>query len=386
MTWRGYMNSRFRDMMNDVVAYGSCCACGCCVLVCPYNNIQYVEGRPQQAGKEATPFDYCKISEEIGCDVCAQTCPRLYPREHHLIDAVFGADRLNQENFGLYRRILVARTKDPRIINQCQDGGAVTTLLVGALKAGFIDGAVVSALDGDTRCRPKPKVATSEEEIIASAGSWYTYVPNNLALADALEKGLKRVAFVGVPCQVTPLRKLEAVDPSFLEKTGKKEAVLARQRKSLKGFAEIVNLNLGLFCSETFVYEGLMVQKIEREMGIPLEEVRKFNIKGNILIHKKDGTTAELSLKTAQEFTRPECRHCADFSAELADISFGGVGTTGWTIVVIRTAKGEKVFSQLEGEGLFEIRPMEEFERSRKILLQLSRKKKERVPVPPGKE
>ena len=58
-------------MMNDVVAYGSCCACGCCVLVCPYNNIQYVEGRPQQAGKEDTPFDYCKISEEIGCDACA---------------------------------------------------------------------------------------------------------------------------------------------------------------------------------------------------------------------------------------------------------------------------------------------------------------------------
>jgi len=380
------MNARFKDMMNEVVAYGSCCACGSCVLVCPYNTIQYVDARPKQVGKGDAPFDYCKMSEEIGCDVCAQACPRLYPREHHLKDAVFGADKPHQENFGVYRRILVAKSKDQRILDRCQDGGVVTALLVGALKAGLIDGAVVSALDGNARCNAVPKVVTSEEDMIASGGSWYTYVPNNLGLADALKRDLKKVAFVGVPCQVTPIRKLETVDPGFLEKGGKKEAVLARQRKFLKGFPEIVSLNLGLFCSETFVYEGLMVQKIEREMGIPLEDVRKFNIKGTVLIHKKDGTTGELKLKAAQEFTRPECRHCADFAAELADISFGGVGAMGWTIIVIRTARGEKVFSHLENQGLFETRSIKEFDRSEKILLQLSGKKKERVPVPPGKE
>jgi len=373
-------------MMNEVVAYGSCCACGSCVLVCPYSTIQYIDARPKHVGKGDAPFDYCKVSEEIGCDICAQACPRLYPREHHLTDAVFGTDKPNQGNFGVYRRILVAKSKDPRIMDQCQDGGVVTMLLAGALKAGLIDGAVVSALDGNTRCSPVSSVVTSEEKIIAAAGSWYTYVPNNLALADALKKNLRRIAFVGVPCQVTPLRKLETIDPRFLEIGGKRESVIARQRKFLKGFAEIVSLNLGLFCSETFVYEGLMVQKIEREMGIPLEDVRKFNIKGNVLIHKKDGTIEELKLKAAQEFTRPECRHCADFSAELADLSFGGLGTTGWTIVVIRTARGEAAFSQLETQGLLEVRSIKEFERSEKILVQLSGKKKERVPIPPGKE
>ena len=372
-------------MMNEVVAYGSCCECGACVLVCPFNNIQYIERKPRVRNANL-PFDYCKFSEDVGCDVCAQACPRLFPREHHLKGAVFGQDLPHQENFGVYRRILVARSKDPRILSQSQDGGVVTTLLVGALRLGWIDGAVVSALEGNTRCNPSPKVVTTEEEIIAAGGSWYTYVPNNLALADALKRNLTKVAFVGVPCQMTPLRKLEAVDPGFLETRQKKEAILARQRKCLKGFVEIVRLGLGLFCSEVFLYEGLMVQKIEREMGIPLDAVSKFNIKGNVLIHKKDGTTTELNLKTAQEHTRPECRHCADFSAELADISLGGVGTTGWTIVVIRTTRGEKIFSQLQEEGLFETRPMEEFERSKKILLQLSRRKKERVPIPPGKD
>jgi sulfoxide reductase heme-binding subunit YedZ len=51
-------------------------------------------------------------------------------------------------------------------------------------------------------------MATTVEEIKASSASWYTYVPNNLALEQAKEKDLKSVAFVGVPCQITPLRKL----------------------------------------------------------------------------------------------------------------------------------------------------------------------------------
>ncbi len=38
----------FKDMMNDVVAYGSCSECGSCVLVCPHNVIEYVDGKPKQ--------------------------------------------------------------------------------------------------------------------------------------------------------------------------------------------------------------------------------------------------------------------------------------------------------------------------------------------------
>ena len=37
-------------------------------------------------------------------------------------------------------------------------------------------------------------------------------------------------------------------------------------------------------------------------------------------------------------------------------------------------------------EGLFEVRPMEEFENSMKVLLRLSDRQHERVPVPPGQD
>ena len=365
----------FKQMMNEVVDYGSCCECGSCVLVCPHNVIDYVNGKPKQVAKASAPHDFCGISEGIGCDVCAQACPRLYPREQHLTEWLFSDAPTHGGAFGRYRQVVAAR---------CQDGGVVTAMLAWALRRGVIDGAVVSVADPARPASPKPTVVTTEEELLQSASSWYTYCPNNLALAQAEEKGLSRVAFVGVPCQITPLRKLDWTDAAYLDNGRKKEKHIARQRQFLKGYGERVALAIGLLCTEVFTYDGLMVEKIAAEMGIPLSDIRKFNVKGKVLIYKKNGELVELSLRKAQEYARPECHHCGDFSAELADISYGGVGAMDWTITVVRTAKGEALFQTMVEEGVLEVRSMDEFENSTTVLLRLAQRQRERVPVPPG--
>ena len=375
----------FKEMMNEVVAYGSCCECGTCVLVCPHNVIEYVDGKPKQVAKASAPFDHCGISEGIGCDVCAQVCPRLGVREFGLVGQLHGADRPYQGLFGVYRRIVAARCKDPSILARCQDGGVVTALLAYARRTGRIDGAVVSVADPAAPCKPVPRGVVSVDEILATASSWYTYCPNNLALAEAAERGLERVAFVGVPCQITPNRKMEFADAGFLDNGRKKPKHIERQTRSLKGYAERIALNVGLLCTEVFTYEGLMVGKIQGEMGLPLSEVQKFNVKGKVLIYKKSGELVEMKLRHAQEYARPECHHCGDFTAELADISCGGVGAMDWTITVLRTPRGEAIFDAMVSEGLLDVRPMDEFENSLKVLLRLTRKQRERVPVPPGR-
>src|SRR5207253_9025867 len=50
--------------------------------------IDYVDGKPKQVAKATAAFDHCGISEGIGCDVCAQVCPRLGLREFDLRDEV----------------------------------------------------------------------------------------------------------------------------------------------------------------------------------------------------------------------------------------------------------------------------------------------------------
>jgi len=384
------MHSSFKEMMNEVVAYGSCCECGSCVLVCPHNVIDYIDSKPKQVAKATAAFDFCGISEGIGCDVCAQVCPRLGQRETHLTDAVFSGELSGNHAyrgaFGVYRRIVAARSKDPRVLERCEDGGVVTTLLAWLRRNDRIDGAVVSSVDKDKPCQPSPKLVTTEDEIIRSAASWYTYCPNNLALADAEKLGLTKVAFVGVPCQITPVRKMQQADASYLDNGRKKEKHIERQRKFLKGYGDRVEFNIGLLCSEVFTFDGLMIDTIQNQMGIPLGDIRQFNVKGKVQIFKHDGTLIEMNLRRAQEYARPECHHCADFSAELADISCGGVGASNWTITILRSKKGEEVFDAMAREGLLEVKPIEEFETSMKVLLRLTRKQRERVPTPPGRD
>lgn len=371
-------------MMNDVVDYGSCCECGACVLVCPHNVIEYVDGKPKQTAKAAAAFDYCGVSEGAGCDVCATACPRLWPRESHLRAQTFGTSPGYADIFGEFRHIFVARTLDPAIAETGQDGGVVTALLAWARANDHIDGAVVSAVGkDDPPCFPSPKVATTVDEIKASSGSWYTYCPNNLALEEVAERDLGRVGFVGVPCQITPLRKMQHMDPAFLVSAKKKPKIVARQREYLRGFSDRVAFSIGLFCTEVFRPE-LMTQKIEQEMGIPLKDVRQFNVKGEVLIYRNDGAVATIPLAEAMaDYQRPECRHCGDFSAELADIACGGVGTDRATIVVIRTARGEQIWRDFQAAGRVEVEPIEKNKRAWNILLRLARRQRERVPPGP---
>ncbi|MEQ8659628.1 MAG: Coenzyme F420 hydrogenase/dehydrogenase, beta subunit C-terminal domain, partial [Gammaproteobacteria bacterium] len=346
--------------------------------------IEYVDGKPKQTAKPDAPFDYCGVSEGAGCDVCAAACPRLWPRETHLRDVTFGSERGYEDIFGVFRHIFVARTRREDIAAAGQDGGVVTALLAWARERGHIDGAIVSAVGADDRpCFPTPKVATTVADIKASAGSWYTYCANDLALAAAADQGLEKVGFVGVPCQITPLRKLQYVDPAFLVTPKKKPKIVNRQRDYLRGPAQRVSFSIGLFCTEVFRPE-LMTERIERDMGIPLDEVRQFNVKGEVLIYQRSGAVASIPLAEAMaDYQRPECRHCGDFSAELADIACGGVGTDRATIVVLRTQRGVDIWREFAASGEVEEQPIAANKRAWNILLRLARRQRERVPAGP---
>lgn len=376
-----FYHHRFKDMMNDVVAAGSCCECGSCVLVCPHNVIEYIDGKPKQTAKAQAAFDHCGVSEGVGCDVCAAVCPRLWPREQHLRAAIFGDERGYEDIFGVYRHIFVARTRQEDVLAKAQDGGIVTALLAWARENGHIDGAVVAAVgEADAPCFPTPKLATTVEQIKASASSWYTYCPNNLALEQVAAQDLRQVAFVGVPCQIVPLRKMQAIDPSLLLAAKKKPQVVTKQRDFLRGHAERVAFSVGLFCTEVFRPE-LMTERIEQRMGIPLAEVAKFNVKGEVLIYRKTGGVETIPLEEAMaEYQRPECRHCGDFSAEMADIACGGVGTERATIVVLRTPKAVELWRAFEASGQVEVWPIQENKKAWNILQRLARRQRERIP------
>ena len=79
-----------------------------------------------------------------------------------------------------------------------QDGGLVGAILIWAMQEGYIDAALASFLDGAAGdWKAKPGVATNHDEVLASAGSRYTYSANTLALDEALDRGFSKLAWWG---------------------------------------------------------------------------------------------------------------------------------------------------------------------------------------------
>ncbi|MEM0357901.1 MAG: Coenzyme F420 hydrogenase/dehydrogenase, beta subunit C-terminal domain [Candidatus Bathyarchaeia archaeon] len=342
----------FKDSIaKTVVEADRCIGCGTCVLVCPFNCLEYANEKPNLI-KE------CKI-----CGICAQACPQYEFPQSSIENLIFERERKADEAFGVYRRLALARATDNRILEVCQDGGAVTALLLFALKNNLIDGAVVAKSAKEKPFLPNPTFATTADEILQSAGTKYFYSPNILALAKAIKQKKSNIAFVGTPCHIRAIRKIQLAGP--------------------KKYVALLKLLIGLMCSECFIYEGLMENHIGAKLGISLNRIRKINIKGKMLATLDTGTVA-IPLAEAKQYARKSCQFCQDFSSEFADISAGGLGLEGWTFIVIRTEKGEELFSAAEKAGAIITKDASTEQNALNLLIKLSKKKQTTTMEAPG--
>jgi coenzyme F420 hydrogenase subunit beta len=334
------------SLLEKVVLKENCMGCGACVVVCPYNCLEYLKEKPKLAKK-------CEV-----CGICPRVCPRFELTLPALEKLVFGRERKPEEDFGVYQSLLLAQSTDKRILSTCQDGGAVTTVISFAMKEKIIDGALLSGISTDKPFYPLPVLAITREQVLECAGTRYTYSPNLLAIREALEQKRQSLAFVGTPCQIQAIRKMEAA--------------------KLKKYTSRIKFTVGLMCTESFTYEGLMEKHVQQTLGINLHDIKKMNIKGKVIVTTNSGEEKAISLAEAKKYTRQGCLSCTDFSAELADLSVGGLGLNNWTFVVIRTELGGKIFWDAKKAGLIKTRAVEEEKRAFDLLVRLSMKKRKK--------
>jgi coenzyme F420 hydrogenase subunit beta len=336
----------FQDSIEKkVITTRRCVGCGACVISCPYECLEYVNEKPNLISQ-------CKI-----CGVCQQACPKHDWPISEAERFIFGRKRRPNEAFGIYRRLIIAQAEDKRILSTCQDGGVATALLMFALENRTIDGAIVSTTKKEKPFAPIPRLATTPQEILESAGTRYSYSPSITTLVDIEKKKRKNLAFVGTPCQINAIRRM--------------------QMSNLRKYTANLRLLIGLMCSECFTHEGLMEKHIQHDLGIKLDTIRKMNIKGKILITTDSGVRA-IPLSEAKPYIRAGCKLCEDYSSELADISLGGLRLNGWTLAVIRSEVGERSFSQAEEAGRLKTRPVEDDEPALSLLSRLSETKRAR--------
>jgi coenzyme F420 hydrogenase subunit beta len=327
----------FFNLIQEVQKPGLCHHCGGCVTFCTainYGALELAEdGKPR----------YKDIEKCIECGLCYSICPEIHELEEETKRMVSWSAPM-----GRILGTTIARATDPEVLARGTDGGVVTALLLHLFDLGRIDGAVVSRRVG--AFRRWPWLAVTREEIIEAAGFHFdtvpgmthfskvysdmysTFSPSIVELGEVAKKRLNRVAFVGTPCQINSLRRMEVL------------GIVP---------AGSIKFHLGLFCTGNFHFGPQQKKRLEEIANFKWEDVRKVNVKEELMIHLNNGEIRFISLDQLDFMKRYACRYCDDYAAEFADLSFGGIGAPeGWTTVMARTPLGRAVLADAKGADL----------------------------------
>jgi len=315
----------FGDLEREVIEKGKCALCGGCVATCRlldygYLSVDFSKERPVIREGQQCPPD---------CGYCYHQCPRV---EKPAL----------REGFEEMYEVV---STDEEIINACQDGGVVTSLLAYALDDALVEGCVTVADKGEWR--PEVQVAMDKAGSIKGAGSKYTPAAALTGIADAiLTYDLWSVALVGTPCDMVSYEKM---------------LVVGRGTHNAHNFSSHIRLRIGLFCMGSYGYEQLMKTYLEEEHGIDINEVTKMQISDNVLhVYTGDKELLSAGIEDIADYKRDGCKVCEDFTGLFSDISVGNVGSPeGKSSVIVRTDFGKEVFEGALERGYIEAKPIE---------------------------
>ncbi len=320
----------FTDLIQEVQEKGLCHHCGGCVAFCTAINYGALElgkdGRPRYRDKEKC----------IECGICYSICPEINELDEDIKNLVCWSAPM-----GRILGTATARAAAPEVQARGTDGAVVTAMLLHLFDQGRIDAAIVSKKVGPFQRHPW--LALSREDILEAAGFHFdtvptiahfsevysTFSPSIVELKDVARKTLNRVAFVGTPCQINALRRMEVlgVVPS-----------------------DAIKIHFGLFCAGNFQFGQEERWRLENIGNFQWAQVYKVNLKEELMVHLRDGAIRHIPLEELTFMKRFACQFCEDYSAEYADLAFGGLGAPeGWTTVIVRTPQGRAVLYQAMG-------------------------------------
>ena len=354
----------FNELNDIIIRQGFCTFCGACEAACPVHAIRIVNHKIQ--------YDDCSDFLDL-CPICYDICPHTEPL---ILETMrFIADAPMRRNaLGYYRKILLAQATDPELRELSHSGGVVTAILAQSLEDGSIDSAVVSEAEPSQPLRLKPQISLVPDDVLSTVDSKFSASSVAKAFGSAVrEYGKTKIAFVGVPHQILAIRKLEAWEHRIM--------------RSLE-------LTIGLFCLWVFSLNNLL-NHLKESFNIEHSEIKRMDLTDKYVVHTRD-RKVEIPLEDIMPHILNKCRTCVDFTSELADISVGGAyPLSDWSIVIVRTKKGEEVLNRALKKGAIRSRKIEEEKdvfthllslavRKRKIALEEVKKLKEKgLSIPP---
>jgi coenzyme F420 hydrogenase subunit beta len=276
----------------------------------------------------------CGISRTAAPKRCATACQFIQPDYATLEKRVHGrardSARPDEIFFGPFRRMHRAALRAPR--DGAQWTGIATRIAERLLERKSVDAVLTMAPDPADRWRPVPVLVTTPEGMAQCRGMRMGYAPLLALLEPARALGYRRIAIIGIPCQVYALRALEAE----------------------LGFERLYVI--GTPCSDNTTterfHEFLTLLSDEPASITYLE----FRADYHVELRFTDGrvrTIPFLQLPISQlppDFFPLTCRTCVDYTNALADITVGYMGGQGAQWLLVRNERGEELLRLLGDE------------------------------------
>lgn len=276
----------------------------------------------------------CGVSRMEDPTLCGRACQFIKPDYPALETRVHGRARDSAKGdelfFGPVRRMVRARLKTPA--PGAQWTGITTRIGERLLETGAVDAVLTMAPDPEDRWRPVPVLVTRPEAMAEVRGMRMGYAPLLALLEQARAQGYRRLAVIGIPCQVYALRALEA-------------------ELGLEALYVI-----GTPCSDNTTTENFHAFLALLSDAPDTITYLEFRADYHVELRFTDGrvkTIPFLSLPISQlapDFFPLTCRTCVDYTNALADITVGYMAGQGEQWLIVRNARGEALLELLGDE------------------------------------
>lgn len=274
----------------------------------------------------------CGVSRMGDGRACGRACQFIQPdyetTEHRVHGRVADPDLGEEAFFGVTQAMIRARLTPPA--KGAQWTGITTALAAHLLERGKVDAVLAVRPHPADRWRPEPVIVTDPAELAQCRGMRMGYAPTLAALEPAVAAGHRRIAVIGIPCQVYALRQIEAE--------------LGLDRLYV----------IGTPCSDnttTENFHGFLRLLDEKPDTISYLE---FRADYRVELRFDDGRPTRvvpfLKLpisKLPADFFPMTCKTCVDYTNRLADITVGYMAGDGDQWVIARNHRGVEMLEAL---------------------------------------
>lgn len=346
-------------LLSTIVDNGLCTGCGACVGAI---------GRPDMP-MEMTADGYLR--------------PRrvdLSPTENETLAAVCPGRTLDGRAeepgydplWGPIRTLATGHARDPDVRHRGSSGGVLTAIAIGLVESGEVDFVVTNGAAEDDPINNATGAKPDRAALLAAAGSRYAPSSPLAGLEHHLAAG-KRFAFIGKPCDVAGLARMARRDPRI---------------------DALVPYRLAFFCAGVPSRHGTLA--VLDKLGVDHADCASFQYRGDgwpglARARRHDGSEASMDYNSSwgtilNRHLQFRCKICPDGTGEFADLVcadawYGKDGypdfteAEGRSLIVVRTAAGQKLFERALAEGWIASDPLEVAEIERMQPYQASRKR-----------